>query len=247
MDIWKYYGITHGDHIICNPLTIEKYNEMIALLGLGAGSKVLDIACGKAEFLVRMAEQRGISGIGVDISTWYIKEALKNKAERCPDADLTFIEMNAADYSPGGEFDMVSCLGASWIWNGHDGTLKALVSMTKPGGWVLAGEPYWIKEPDPAYLESTGMKKKDFGTHYENSIAGERYGLELLYTMCSSSDDWDRYEGLQWQAAQNYAGANPDDPDNAELLEKVGKTKTEYLRWGRDCLGWAVYMFRKNA
>jgi len=248
MDIWKYYGITHSDHVICNPLDIEKYDAMIALLGLSAGSRVLDIACGKGEFLLRMAEQHSITGVGVDISSWFIKEALKNQAERCSGENLSFKEMNAADYSPGkgDDFDVVSCLGASWIYNGHDGTLKALASMTKPGGWVLSGEPFWIKDPHPEYLKSMGEEKEAFGTHFENSVAGKHHGLELYYTMCSSLDDWDWYEGLQWQAAENYASANPDDPDNAELLEKVRKTKNEYLRWGRDCLGWAVYMFRKK-
>ncbi|HOL16042.1 MAG TPA: class I SAM-dependent methyltransferase, partial [Bacillota bacterium] len=61
----------------------------------------------------------------------------------------------------------------------------------------------------------------------------------------SSPDDWDRYEGLQWYAAAEYARSNPNDPDLPELMERVNRSRESYLRWGRDCLGWAVYLFRK--
>ena len=38
--------------------------------------------------------------------------------------------------------------------------------------------------------------------------------------------------------------AHPDDPDLPELLERVAKDKSVYLRWGRDTVGWAIYVFR---
>jgi len=62
--------------------------------------------------------------------------------------------------------------------------------------------------------------------------------------MVSNKDDWDRYEALQWYAATEYAWANPDDPDLAELLRRVARGREIYLRWGRDTLGWALYLFR---
>jgi hypothetical protein len=41
-----------------------------------------------------------------------------------------------------------------------------------------------------------------------------------------------------------YARAERDDADLPELLERVAKEKSVYLRWGRDALGWAIYVFR---
>jgi hypothetical protein len=70
--------------------------------------------------------------------------------------------------------------------------------------------------------------------------------LDLVHAIVSSNDDWDRYEGLQWYATAEYARTHPDDPELAEVVERVEKAKVTYLRWGRDTLGWAIYMFRRR-
>jgi hypothetical protein len=53
------------------------------------------------------------------------------------------------------------------------------------------------------------------------------------------------YEALHWYAADEYAFTNPQDPDLEELSALVSKDRESYLRWGRETLGWAIYLFRK--
>ena len=65
--------------------------------------------------------------------------------------------------------------------------------------------------------------------------------------MVSALDDWDKYEGLQWYAASDYASKSPDDPDARKILERASNSREVYLRWGRDTLGWAVYLFRNHS
>jgi hypothetical protein len=72
-------------------------------------------------------------------------------------------------------------------------------------------------------------------------------GLKLAYTLVSSLDDWDKYEGLQWYSAEEWALEHPDDPDVEEVLRRTRESKEIYLRWGRDTFGWAIYIFRKGA
>ena len=108
------------------------------------------------------------------------------------------------------------------------------------------GEPYWQQEPSEEYLKASGCAREDFGSHSSNAEAGERRGMELVHTIVSSKDDWDRYEGLQWYATSEYVRTHPDDPDLAEVVERVSKARAAYLRWGRDTLGWAIYMFRSR-
>jgi len=227
MDTFKFYDITHREHVVCNPTSEEKLTRLVELLHLPADAQVVDIACGKGEFLIRLAEAYGVRGVGIDISPFYIGDAERRLKARAPGAGITFTQMNGADFRPNEphSLDLASCIGA---------------------GWVIAGEPFWLQEPPGEYLEASGLGRKDFGSHFSNAEAGELRGLDLVHTIVSSSDDWDTYEGLQWYATAEYARTHPEDPDLAEMVDRVSKAKAAYLRWGRDTLGWAIYMFRSG-
>ncbi len=248
MDIWKFYDITHREHVVCNPTSEEKLGRLVQLLQLPADARVVDIACGKAEFLVRVAEAYGARGVGVDMSPFCIADAERRLRARAPGAGIAFTQMDGAAFKPDKphSFTLASCLGASWIFGGHAGTLDALVSMVEPAGWVITGEPFWLQAAPEEYLQASGLTRDAFASHAENIEAGERRGLDLVHTLVSSKDDWDRYEGLQWYATDEYARAHPDDPDLPELRERVAKAKSAYLRWGRDTVGWAIYAFRRR-
>ena len=243
MDMRKYYSVTHRYHVVCNPTSIAKIDELIGLLDLAPGSAVLDIACGKGEILARLAERYEVSGVGVDVSPCFVADTERKLRERVPNAQIEVLNMDGADYSADRPFDLGMCIGASWIYKGYRGTLKALKSMTKPGGLILAGEPFWLKEPDDALLAAEEYTRDMFGTHHGNVLAGEEEGLSPLYATVSSPDDWDRYEALQWYAAEKHARDNPDDPDVPEILARAAKGRKSYLQWGRDTIGWAMYLF----
>jgi len=246
MDMWKFYDITHRDHAICNPTSGEKLEHLVEQLRLPAGARVVDIACGKGEFLIRLAEAYVVDCLGIDLSPFFIAEARKRLEARAPEAEVTFRELDGAEFKPKEphSFTVASCLGASWIFGGHAGTLDSLSRMVAPGGWVVTGEPYWRQEPSEEYLKALGLPKEAFGTHLANAQAGEDRGLDLVHTLVSSADDWDRYEGLQWSASAKHARSHPEDPDLPEIMRRVGEERTAYLRWGRDTLGWAIYVFR---
>jgi SAM-dependent methyltransferase len=245
MDTWKYFGITHADHVICNPASSERVDEIVGLLDLAPGARAWEAACGKGELLIRLAERSGVGGIGVDISPWELRVAREQAAARVPGADLRFVEGDAASHpAEPASVDLAACLGASWIWGGHRGTLRALRAAARPGGLVLVGEPYWKGEPETAYLAAVDLEADAFATLHGNvSIAAEE-GLTLLYAMPSTDADWDRYEFLQLRAGERYAREHPGDPDVPELLDRVRRGSDAYLRWGRGTLGWAIYLFR---
>ena len=66
MDKWKYYDITHRFHTYLNPLSPGRMEELISLINLHEGAEVLDIGCGKGEFLMHLAKYRDIQGTGVE-------------------------------------------------------------------------------------------------------------------------------------------------------------------------------------
>ena len=156
--------------------------------------------------------------------------------------------MAGADYhAAAGSFDMASCLGASWAFGGHRCTLQYLTQAVRPGGVIVTGEPFWKKQPDPEYLASSGLAADTFGTHAGNVEVGVSLGLKPLLALVSSDHDWDYYETLQWNGATRYATAHPEDPDVPELLARVEKDRREYLNWGRDTMGWALYVFARQS
>lgn len=246
MDTWKYYHVQHKPHVICNPLNMDKFERLCRLLSLKHAAHVLDIACGKGEFLVRLAELYGVSGVGVDISPYCIRDCVEKHHRRVPNAELKFIEMDAAKYKPGTDesFDISLCIGATWVFGGYRGTVQALKRVTKPDGLIVVGEAFWVKDPVEEYLKASGTNREVFGTHGSNVAVGEEEGLTCLYTVVSSHDEWDHYETLKWWAIDNHRRVSPDDPDLPEILERARQEKVVYLKWERDTLGWAVYVFR---
>jgi cyclopropane fatty-acyl-phospholipid synthase-like methyltransferase len=248
LDVWKFYSIRERLHTYCNPLSKERLETLLHLLRLKPNSTVLDIACGKGEFLVRLAELYHVTGMGVDISPYFVQEAQGKAKKRVPNEALVFMQVDAKDYKPpeGVLFDLTSCMGATWIWNGYRGSLEALKNMTKSGGTVIVGEPYWLKTPDLEYLKADNLKRETYAeSHYDNVKIGESLGLTCIYTLVSSQQDFDHYETLAWMAITNYVEANPTDPDVHDMLERMKHDKHLYLKWQRDTMGWALYVYRK--
>lgn len=230
-----------------NPSTTEKLDEMVSLLNLKPGAKVFDIGCGKAEPLLRIAECYFIQGIGVDASPFCIKDAQETASKRVTHpSEVTFIEMNASKYQvEEGSQDLVICLGASWVFGGMRGTLATAKRYLRPGGLVLMGEPHWMQEPDPEYLKMSGMTQDLFSSYAGNLNLGVEEGLIPLYSLLSTKEDFDRYEWLQFCTAERFVMENPNDPDVAEVLKRCRHGKNEWVRFGRDTMGWGMYLFVK--
>ena len=45
------------------------------------------------------------------------------------------------------------------------------------------------------------------------------------------------------RSIERYAREQPEDPDVPQMLERVRRWRDAYLRWGRETLGFAVYLF----
>lgn len=245
MDFWKLMDVLHKRQQIMNPMRLAKLDRFVKTLDLPVGGHVLDVGCGKGEFLIRLYDEYAISGVGIDKSPYCVNDCNENHMTRAPRAVLDFKLMDAADYVTADQYDLTCCMGASWIYGGIKGTLKALTDMTKPGGLIIAGEPYWIKEPSAEYLKADETEKETFHTHMENIVMGDEFGLTCAYTLASNHEDWDYYESLHWWSAAEYVDANPDDPDNSEIRENSKKFREIYLKWARDTLGWCLYLYRK--
>ena len=248
----RFHEISEESHRILNPFTEEKLMLLGDVCDLQAGMRQLDLACGKGEMLCRWAERYGLTGTGVDISEVFL-QAARERAQELGVADkVSFVQGDAGAY-PQNEhaFDIVSCIGATWIGSGLVGTLELMKrALNDKGGLLLVGEPYWIDPPPEEALEAfselkEGFETKDLFVSLEGTLDRfEQVGLDLLEMVLADLDSWDRYEASQWTSAGNWLRDHPDDPDAAALREWINENRRIYLRYGRRYLGWGVFVLR---
>ena len=241
----RYFVVAEALHELQNPTSPEKLVLLGERLGLGPGSRVLDIASGRGGPALVLAETFGCSIRGVEITPDFHAVAVE-RAEAAGLAERLVFELGdgaAATLEPEA-YDAALCLGASFVYGSLADTVEALVPAVRPGGHVVVGEPYWRRLPLPDDYED----RREPWTTLEGTVTVfETSGLRVVSVIASSEDDWDRYETLHWQAVESWLAANPDDPDAVEIRERHERHKRTYLRHGRELLGWAIFVGRKAA
>lgn len=243
----RYHEIAESYHRILNPFTEDQLMLLGDICRLRNDMKQLDLACGKAEMLCRWAQKYGISGVGVDISSVFLDAAKKRAAELRVEERLTFVQGDAANYSPAThDFDVVSCIGATWIGDGLTGTIELMKPALEPGGFMLIGEPYWIEPPPEAAYAAMGVGKDDFVSLDGTLDRFESAGMRLVEMVLANLDGWDRYEAPQWMAVDDFLRSNPDDPEAPALSEWITSNRRTYFKYGRRYLGWGVFVLRPS-
>lgn len=226
-------------------MTDDKLDLLGEICGIGPGSRQLDLACGKGELLSRWAADYGVEGVGVDISQVFLSAA-RARAQELGVADrLHFEEADAGTYeTTPGSFDIVSCIGATWIGGGLKGTLSLMRRHLRPGGIVLVGECYWTSPPPPEAHESLGVEKDVFTSLAGTNERVEEAGFELLEMVLASPDSWDRYVASQWWTISDWLRDNPTDPDAPAMRDFLTRARRSHLEYGRQYLGWGVFVLR---
>lgn len=241
----RYHEIAEADHRILNPFTPEK----LALLGqvcrLHAGQRLLDLACGKGELLCQWARAHGIAGLGVDISEVFLAAARARAAELGVADRVQFHQADASSYAAeAAAYDVVSCIGATWIGGGLAGTLALMRPAVRARGLLLVGEPYWTREPPAAACEALRIPPEAFATLAGTLQRFHDSGVELVEMVLADGDSWDRYAAAQWWALERWLHDHPDHPDAPELREFLDQSRWSHLAYQRDYLGWGVFVLR---
>lgn len=241
MDPFRYRAITHADHHIMNPLSPEKLAQVIDYLSLEDGERLVDVGCGKASLLLAIAQSHRVEAVGLELNPAFAataRQALANVG-----AAARIIEGPALDFEvEPGSFDVAACIGSTFALGGFEATLDWMARAVKPGGRIAVGEPFalgeWTKEVSQRWAEYDR-------TLPDIAAAFEARNLALIGLVASSTDDWDRYEGLQWRAATAWLRDHPDDPDSPWLAATVAASRADYFREERDGFGWAVFVAQK--
>lgn len=227
-----------------NPLSGDKLLLLGEICCVRQGTRLLDLACGKGEMLCLFASQLGVTGVGIDLHAPFLAAARARATELGVERAVTFIEGDAGDPPDLGEhFDIVSCIGATWIGGGLSGTLELMGRCVAADGWLLVGEVYWA-EPPPPHVEKKRGARQEFADLAGTLDRIDAAGMDLVEMVLASPDDWDRYAASQWLNVSDWLAANPDDTDASELREVRDSSRRDYLAHERRCLGWGVFVLR---
>jgi SAM-dependent methyltransferase len=230
------------EHI--NPITTEKVLAIGRVLNLQEGKRVIDFGSGYAEALVLWAEQFGISGIGIDIREHVCERARKKISDRGLGDRIQIVCGKGAEYPfEGHGYDAAVCLGATFIWKGFEPTIRAMAKAIPDHGRLAVGEPYWLQdEVPPEYVRT----EQEFFKEHELLQIIRESGFDLVYLIRASQDDWDQYEAGNWLGLVAWLKENPEHPERQQVMDHLHKIQDEYLRFGRQYLGWAVYILEKK-
>lgn len=248
MDRNRFSAIAHRNHAFSNPINESKMMKMIEMAGLKSQDKVIDIGSGKCELLIRLVENYHVSAIGIELYEGSIKEAKRNANGRIPEGSIEFIVDDASAAVNKCEqkgYELGICIGSTHALGGLESTFQTLKGLVKKNGYILIGEGYWKQSPSKDYLEALGgADESELNSHSENVMVGENLGLVPLWSYVANDDDWDDYEWLYSSSIENYCHENPNDPDREAMLHRIRTWRKTYLEWGRDTLGFGLYLFR---
>lgn len=183
----------------------------------------------------------------MDISSVFLASANERADDLGVQDNVTFIEEDAAKYSPAvNAYDVVSCLGATWIGDGLVGTIHLLEKALKPDGIMIIGEPFWNKLPADQQCKLMEATLDEYATLVGTLDRIESAGFELIEMVAANLDSWDRYVAKKWISIDTWLRENPGDEDAEKLKTLNAKWKRQYLELEREFYGWAVFVMRRK-
>ena len=240
MHFTRFWSIVEANHDISNPVTAQKLDHLIDIMQFRADQHVLDMGSGRGWLATRIAERTGARVTGVEINPWFNATA-RLRAQRAGVSDqISIIESNGADvsYAPA-HYDAAVCIGASFAVGGLVPLLETFRRTVKPGGLIAVGDIFRLTDQLPPALAELEPLPDLAGL--VDQISGVHAPIEMLV---AQPDEWDRYETRKWQAGNAWLAANPNDPEYAEFQSRFTAMRTDYLRYERPHIGWAIIVAR---
>jgi SAM-dependent methyltransferase len=118
---------------LSEPGNCREYVALHHRLGVDAGDRLLDVACGSG-LAIELARVRGASCSGIDASPRLVAVA----RDRNPESDIVVGDMNALPWDPA-SFDIVTSFRG--IWGTTPGAVAEILRVLRPGG--RAGITVW--------------------------------------------------------------------------------------------------------
>ena len=181
----------------------------------------------------------GCRVVGVERSPEFAEAARERVASAGLAERVEIVEGDAAAFPiDPGTFDAALCLGASFVWDGLDGTLEALIPAVRAGGHVAVGEPFWRSWPLPDGVDDLGYLAAARRPQPRSSARVSRSST-LIASSRTTGTPTSRCTGVRSRSGWR---RNPDEPDAPTIRERFEEARDAYLRCERTLLGWAIFV-----
>lgn len=245
----RFHEIAETNHSIQSPLKAEQLIELGDICNVSGETRHLDLACGRGELSCQWALKFGTSGIGVDNSENFIASAKARAFELEVSDKINFVVDDVASYpQPFHNFDVVTYIGGSWLGDSFTDTLKLMKSALKErDGYLLIGEPYWLKTPTHDVLKELNLEADTFSSLVGTLDAIESVGLDLVEMRIASRESIDTYSSRQWHTVDQWLHENSNDPLAPALRQWMAHNRRMYLTYEREYMGWGVFVVKEMA
>ena len=219
------------------PLSELHASILFDALRLDGCERVLDLGCGWAELLIRAVERTpGLRGVGVDTDSGALARGRALVAARGVGDRVELIETTGERYAESAS--RVICVGASHIWDGTEGALRALAGIVPTGGRLLYGDGCFVRAPS-----ATTAEIFDGMLPFSDLVrAVDAAGWRVLHLSMSDRLEWDEFESSFRAGPEEWLLANPEVPGADDVRSWLDGRRAEYLDGYRDELGfcWLV-------
>jgi SAM-dependent methyltransferase len=226
-----------ADLTLMNPTTPDRVLAAARLAGVSADDLVLDLGCGNGTVLALLADTFGCRGLGIDCRPEAVLAARAFARSRGLEDRVAFRCDDAA--RPADSFccaTVALCLGAASAFGGIEGAAAVLRGSLGDDGRAVLGERYWRTERVPPEFA------RDFAdcvTEYELLGIVREHGFSLTGIVRSGEAEFDAYEAAIWAGCRSALARDPDDDEVRSYLSRI---QDEYLGYGREYVGWAMYV-----
>ena len=243
MNRFDYFATIERYHTFQNPTSEEKLDLAASYCAIADGMRILDVGCGKGWLLRRLAKRYDIRATGLELNRAFAAEARTLADKEGVAGRIEIVQGPALEFrAEPASFDVVMCIGASFALGGFESALQWMSRHAKRGGIVAIGEPFARQLPLPADMTADrGYEARSLWTTVETM---RLHGLALRGIVESSIDDWNRYHSLHWQAAMDWAVANPGQSDVKILTDPAAQRAD--LEFDGRYIGWAIFVARNG-
>ncbi len=211
--------------------------------GFKAGSRAIDLGCGKGVVAVALARELGMTVDGVDGMAEFIEEARKRALKHDVAAQCAFRCGDLRDYfGETGDYDAVLLLSVGPVAGDHELTVEGLRRLARPGGLIVIDDGFLAPGVEPhgelaSYPGHDEMLKRL--TAFGDRLVQETiFDADAIRTLNAANTELIRHRGDVLKVEH---------PELAAAIDQyVARQELETRRTGRDLIG-AMWVLERAA